>query len=354
MNKSANILLLCICLFIYSKVNAQHTDNSSNNGSTIFEYITTRNNNILIGHTISQKSDSVVFQDYTLGQISFSPNHIDKKQTITDSSFYEISLQNGNKLIGRIIKNESGILKIETQEYGDIECLAKSITELETIEIRELRKGKRRYPNPNYTRYLFAPSAFPMQKNEWYYQNAYVLANSANYGITNHITLGGGLFIPFVAYLTPKVGYSITPYLHAGIGSLYTLLPAFEDRDEQESSVKQIGLGYGLITVGNIEHNITGGVGYGYLVDDWMNSPVITICGFSRVGNRIAIVSENWIIPYKSQDFPRTEYSREILFSYGVRFLWENFAIDAAFIVNEHITSVLPIGIPYIDFAVKF
>ena len=90
------------------------------------------------------------------------------------------------------------------------------------------------------------------------------------------------------------------------------------------------------------------------MINDWANNPIYTLNGMTRVSKRIALISENWFIPYKSADFPKTIYNNELLFSYGVRFIWERFAVDAAFFNNELIFEFLPIGVPYIDFVFKF
>ena len=61
---------------------------------------------------------------------------------------------------------------------------------------------------------------------------------------------------------------------------------------------------------------------------------------------KTALVTENWLIP--------TDSSYEPIFSYGVRFFGENIAVDLAFINNWDIAQSLLIGVPYVNFVVKF
>ncbi|MBE9480617.1 MAG: hypothetical protein IMY69_02855 [Bacteroidetes bacterium] len=42
------------------------------------------------------------------------------------------------------------------------------------------------------------------------------------------------------------------------------------------------------------------------------------------------------------------------IFSYGVRFFGERISVDLGFINNKDIIEEIVIGIPYVDFVVKF
>lgn len=101
-------------------------------------------------------------------------------------------------------------------------------------------------------------------------------------------------------------------------------------------------LGGALATYGSLNHNVTAGVGYALAEGELSNNAVFNLSGMTRIGKRIALVSENWI-------FPETA-----IFSYGVRFFGEKISVDLAFINNSEIAEGIAIGIPYVDFVVKF
>ena len=63
------------------------------------------------------------------------------------------------------------------------------------------------------------------------------------------------------------------------------------------------------------------------------------------ISRRIALVTENWFIPLDNY------YG---VFSYGIRFFGEKISVDLAFLNNSDIAEGLAIGIPYLDFVVKF
>jgi hypothetical protein len=69
----------------------------------------------------------------------------------------------------------------------------------------------------------------------------------------------------------------------------------------------------------------------------------------ARVGRKISLITENWMIPvnYGSKDYMG-------LFSYGLRVLGEKTSFDFGFINNAEIVKGIGIGIPYLDIVVKF
>ena len=81
---------------------------------------------------------------------------------------------------------------------------------------------------------------------------------------------------------------------------------------------------------------------------------IATFNGMTRISRRVMLITENWLIRYKTADFPETIYGNEFLFSYGARFIWPRLAVDVAFYNNAYIQEFLPIGVPYIDFVLKF
>ena len=107
-----------------------------------------------------------------------------------------------------------------------------------------------------------------------------------------------------------------------------------------------LGLLYGLGTYGNKDSNVTATLAWGSVEGDAFNKPLFTVSGMTRIAKKTALITENWFVP--------TDTSYEPLFSYGIRFFGENLAIDLAFINNWDIAQSLIIGVPYVNFVVKF
>ncbi|WP_250431861.1 hypothetical protein [Pontibacter ruber] len=241
-------------------------------------------------------------------------------------------------------QNESGII-LRTESAGEIVIPHSQIKSTKVLEDNRMRNGEYWFENPNATRYLFGPSAFSLKKGEAYYQNTYLVLNSFNVGLTDNITMGGGfeLISTFTGnpgfYITPKATFKISEKWRAGGGILYANVMG----DEIEFS--GLGMGYGIATYGNSDNNATLGVGYGFVDGDFSTKPFITLSGMKRASRRIAFVTENWLVPDNNY------YG---ILSYGLRFMGERITVDLAFLNNREISNEIAIGVPYIDFVVKF
>ena len=260
------------------------------------------------------------------------------------SKTYLIELEDGIKLIGKIIKQDSISISMVTLSGVKMEIPIDKITSRGFVKPENIVDGKYWFPNPNETRYLFGPSAFNLKKGEGYFQNTYLFLNSINVGATNNFTLGGGfeLMSTFAGgdplfYVTPKFGFKLAEKVNAGAGVLYVRIPG---------DGGDVGITYGIATYGTADHNITGGLGWGFVEREMADRPIVTFSGMTRVAKKTALVTENWFVPIDDRYFG--------LITYGVRFFGEKLSVDLAFINNAKIVKATVIGVPYVDFVVKF
>lgn len=266
---------------------------------------------------------------------------------------YKIKLLDNAIFIGTIIEQDSGTIIMKTAALPRVEIPFKQIRSIERIDKINVKAGAYWFPNPNATRYLFGASAFSLKKGEGYYQNTYLFLNSFNVGVTDNISVGGGLeFISTFAsladgkfdpifFVTPKFGFEISEKVHAGAGLLYASTPSFGSGNRTG-----FGIVYGIGTYGSQDNNVTGGLGWGYSESRLANSPFITVSAMSRFARKSALVTENWFIP--------TGNGYYSIYSYGIRFFGESMSVDLAFLVNADIAEAIALGIPYIDFVIKF
>jgi hypothetical protein len=280
------------------------------------------------------------------GQEKFTNNTFDTSKT------YIVELHDGSQLIGKFLQKDSIYIVIKTSSIPKIEIPVQQITSIKEIDPSNLKNGIYWFPNPNATRYFFAPSSFCLKKGEWYYQNTYLFFNLFNVGITNHISIGGGFeflstfgsltggnFDP-IFFFTPKVGFKVLNKFNAGSGILYASVPGFDSANRTS-----LGIVYGIGTYGSIDHNITGGLGWGFVEGEFERRPIIAISGMTRIAKKTSLITENWFIPTNNY------YG---LISYGIRFFGEKLAVDLAFVNSRDIIEEFFIGLPYIDFVVKF
>ncbi|MGA1250439.1 MAG: hypothetical protein ACO3YM_08180 [Candidatus Kapaibacteriota bacterium] len=254
----------------------------------------------------------------------------------------------GITYVGSIVDRNQRELTILTDAGTKITVSLSSVQDIRVIPKSQIHDGEYWYPNPNDSRYLFAPSAFNLKKGEGYYQNTYLFINTFNYGITDNFSMGLGFeFISTFAslgasdfdpiyFLTPKYSTQVSENVRVGVGVLY---------GKVSDDIGGFGVGYGLVTYGNPEHNATLGLGFGFFDGEFSGEPVITLSGMTRLSRRISLVTENWFFP--------ADVYRGII-SYGIRFFGETMSVDLALVNNEEFSEVFPIGIPYVDFVVKF
>lgn len=285
------------------------------------------------------------------GQTTKLLNEIDSTKT------YKVVLKDGSIFIGNVFNIDSANILIKTNYISKLEIQKEKVGQIEIIDKSFIHNNIYWFPNPNPTRYLFSPSAFSLKAGEGYYQNTYLILNSFNVGLTDNITIGGGFeFISTFAsgdginpvfFLTPKVAFKIAEKFHAGVGVLYVNADIFDNSNGNRTG---LGITYAIGTYGTTDHNITGGLGWGFVKGDFSSRPILTISGMTRIAKKTAFVSENWFVP-DSQNGVLKYYD---VFSYGLRFFGESIAVDLALINNSDIAQGISIGFPYIDFVVKF
>jgi hypothetical protein len=277
------------------------------------------------------------------------------------SGVVSIELTDGTRLQGRIIDSTDKELMLKTDGGLEIKVPKELVVKLENVYAPTGKKKVFRFDNPNATRYLFGPSAYNLKKGEGYYQNTYLIVNSVNYGLSPYFSMGGGIefistfsslaegkFEP-VFFLTPKAGFQISDMAHAGGGIIYLSIPDEDDRIHA-------GITYGIFTWGSVDHNVTGGIGMGFSNEGVTDLPIFTLSGTTRLSDKAALVTENWFIPAGNfmEEDPCDATGYYSLFGYGVRFFGEKMSVDIALINSKDILEILIIGMPFVNFAVRF
>lgn len=265
---------------------------------------------------------------------------------IPDSEHVQIiTTHDKSTMIGRILEIREKEIRFKA-EFGEITIPIDKIISIEIVPASSIKDGVYWFPNPNATRLFFAPTARMLKQGDGYFADYYLFFPAFAYGITNNITIGGGMsLIPGVDidkqifYFTPKVGLSATKKFNLGIGALIIKIPDFDDEDKSPL----VGILYGVGTYGNPNSSLTFGLGYGFVDDEVADKPMIMIGGEHRISRRLALVTENWILP--GVDNP--------MVSYGVRFFGEKMSFDLALLNTIGEGAIFP-GIPYVDFVFNF
>jgi hypothetical protein len=186
--------------------------------------------------------------------------------------------------------------------------------------------------------------------------------NSIQAGLSDHFSIGGGVFVPFALFITPKVGYQVAPKVHVGGGVLFatSLIRDFNFG---------VGTVYGSFTYGTYEHNLTLNAGLGAMNENtglgsndyqwkFASKPMFTISGMTRISKRVLLMTENWIFSTKTVNYDSGtgQYINTVsvynsLLSAGARIIGRRYAFDVGLLSpNSSEFS----AIPYIACNIKF
>ena len=266
-----------------------------------------------------------------------TPASIRDKLTVPDSAHIQIlTLADRSTIYGRIAVVSGDTITFQSQA-GTMQLATAQIREIREVSMVDMHQGDYWFPNPNSTRLFFAPSGQMLKQGEGYFSDYELFFPGVAYGLTDNITIGGGVsLIPAAIdeqayYFTPKIGFSVNDQVHLAAGVL--LVGAKGGTG---------GIYYGVSTFGNSNASLTLGGGYGFAGGDIESKPVGMIGGELRVAPRIGLVTENYLLPVSDNN---------LLYSFGLRFMGENITTDLA-LVNVSGSSI--IGIPYVDFVIRF
>ncbi|WP_208306776.1 hypothetical protein [Hymenobacter defluvii] len=200
---------------------------------------------------------------------------------------YSVELRSGTSFVGVLLARNDNELEFDAQDIGRVSIQKSNIRSMQLLSETQLRKGWE--PVGNGTRMFFAPTARNLRRGEGYVQDINIVLLGANYGITDHISIGAlvpalpGVGLNVFA-ITPKVSVPISEKFHVGGGLLYAF--AFGSGG---------GIAYGVGTYGTADNNATLGLGYLVGSGDVDASPVVLVGGATRISRRFSLLNETYI-----------------------------------------------------------
>lgn len=280
-----------------------------------------------------------------LGLVACGASSLHAQDPEPDEQLYRVETTDGQVLIGTLVSESEQEVVLDTRQLGEVTVQRENIDDMEKIPPGRFRDGEYWYPNPQSTRYFFAPNAIGVPQGEGYYQNAWIFFNNVNYGATENFSIGAGTVPVFLfgaealpIWVLPKLSIS-TPQdnLHLAGGAVFGGVLGVEDSGGA-------GLLYGSATLGDRDHNLTVGLGYGYAGSEFANRPAVNISGMTRVGRTTYLITENYF-------FPGVEDAN--LISFGIRWAPENFAVDFGLVRPLADTDGF-IGFPWLGVTIPF
>ena len=147
-------------------------------------------NTTLSGKMLEKNSNVIIFLDLTIGRITIPLKKVEKITRLSGNQYCMLTLNDGKTFTGLLLKQNDQEITIETESLGKLTISNSKIREIKMVEREQIVDGKYFFPNPHATRYFFAPSAIPLKKGEGYFQNAYIIVNSVQIGITDNFSMG--------------------------------------------------------------------------------------------------------------------------------------------------------------------
>ena len=105
---------------------------------------------------------------------------------------------------------------------------------------------------------LMSPTAFNFEKGTGEYRNLEVIVNTADFGLSDNFSVGGGIVIPFIFVVRFKGTIDYNDILHLGAGTT-TFIPISE-----ELAGAPFTHLYGAVTLGKPKAYLNATIGYGF------------------------------------------------------------------------------------------
>jgi len=240
-----------------------------------------------------------------------------------------------DKVVGKIIKNTYNDIILVGIKKDTISLPKFFIDDIRDISSKELKKGDYWKPNPIPSDYFISKSAFNLKKGESIYNNTLLSFNSVTYGLTDNISLNGGIFLPLPFFnVGAKGSFRLMKNIRLGGGITYI------NNIVQLNTFKGMGLSYVNTTIGNEDNNLTVNYGYGFYGGKLGSNPLIILSGTTRISKKISLITENWLIPHNGN-------YRKNIYSGGIRLINRNTSWNFGLGYNDNKYSKV---IPYVSF----
>jgi hypothetical protein len=290
----------------------------------------------------NMKTHLVIFSMFFL---VFLGNPLFAQQEEEQPPIYRIETVDGNSFTGIILSETDDSILLRTEALGELTILKRNIVK-RTIVDRSAGKFKEKNLHSN--RYYLLNNSLGIPKGSGYYHNAWIFLNQAHYGITNNVSIGAGLIPLFLfggattntpVWIVPSVTFPVSKD-KVSLGANMIILTV---------TGTDAGVGGFLTfsgTLGNRNNNLNIGLGYGFYEDNWAETPLITISGMLRTGERHYLMTENFYVA-AAGDFVMISF-------FGGRFDFRGLSLDYGLIIPivEGMETIRPW--PWLGLAIPF
>lgn len=285
------------------------------------------------------------FAVFTLLLVVIFPGIICFSQETPDTSaIFRIETTDGNIFVGTFVTADSATLVLKTATLGEISIPQNNIKTRTLLDQVKKVGSEIWLPNPQSSRYFWAPNGYGLEEKSSYYQNIWILYNQFSFGLTNNFSLGAGmmpLFLfagaPTPFWIAPKFSIPVVKdKFNLGTGALLGTIIG------EDAGV--FGLLYGTATIGSRDRNMSFGLAYGFAQDEWLKVPVINVSGMIRVSPKGYFITENYAITSEGQ--------LVVLLSAGGRSIIRNIGLDYSLWIPMGMDIDTFVAIPFLGITI--
>ena len=313
MKKRMMILLIPALLFQKLVLSQEFSGRTGNDSIRLCQIISIDGVN-LKGRLISENQDKLTILDISLGEVTLTKKNIRRIERFAPGSNYGIYLFNDNIIRGKVIGIDSARWVVNTESIGVVEVKTTDIKnfEEEGIDISDIKNG---FENLNPGCYFAGPAPFALPRRRLIFHNTEILLNGLSYGLARNFTISAGGVYFYIPYANLKYSAEIIHNFHLSVGAMGFGFPIFSSGNVAPVT----GAGYSQLAFGRSDNHIAGGIYYVYNGSfitngtGFADEPAYSVSGIKRINEHIAIMAEDYIVPYVHRTYqynpPYTIYS---------------------------------------------
>ncbi len=203
-------------------------------------------------------------------------------KTVTADSIkskYEFTLKDGTKLVGEIIDRDNESYKVKTTNFGIVKINNDQVINLQLLNAKAPKSiSNYLFDNQFGHKYFIMPSAIPVEKDKWHYNNQFLYFSSFSYGISKRISAGltFATFVPTI-FVSPSIKLTINPdgKTKFALRGQYLFING--------NARNNLGFFQAIITSGSSQNNVTLAVGK-FVSDRGSNDVSLVTFGFVKKG----------------------------------------------------------------------
>jgi hypothetical protein len=276
-----------------------------------------------------------------------------------------ITLKDGGTLVGTIVAEDERTLTLRTRSGVELTLPREAIGSREAKAAKSEPSSPGPLTDPNESRLMFAPTGRPLGKGNGYFSDHYVVFPGFAVGLTDNLSLSGGVStIPALGlseqifYVSTSAGWTLGDRTAFAVGGLLAGGQA-EDLGPAAAAL------YGVSTFGPPDRSLSLGLAFlaGRQQEDhfgprgesqssrtgwrFRDAPVVLVGGSLRLARSVSLISESWL--FLGKDFELSQQP----FGFAVRFFSGRLSADVGFVfVAEILDEGFPL--PWLSFSYHF